>query len=157
MYCGKDNSMNEILMQLMHGHFLRAHSYFEKIGLHPGQTKLLLMLRKLNGLSQREICDELNVKPSTIAVMIKRMEKTELIERKNDEHDQRISRVFITDKGMEICKTLEDINSEIEKECLKNFTEEEIEISKQFLIRMRDNLMIANKNKIKFECCKDSF
>lgn len=144
MVCNFGNSINDILFKLVHTHFLRVHSYLDKIGLHPGQTKLLLILRNLNGLSQREICEKLNVKPSTITVMIKRMEKTEFIERKSDENDQRISRIFITEKGLEVCKLLEDINKEIEKECFINFTEEEIDKAKKLISKMTDNLMAAN-------------
>lgn len=151
MECNIENSINGILMQLLHAHFLRAHSYLEKIGLHPGQTKLLLMLKNLNGLSQREICDKLNVKPSTITVMIQRMEKTDLIERKSDENDQRISRIFITEKGLEICKIVEDIHRDIEEECMLNFTEDETNMAKQLLAKMKDNLILANKDKGKSE------
>lgn len=151
MDCNIENSINGILMQLLHAHFLRAHSYLEKIGLHPGQTKLLLMLKNLEGLSQREICDKLNVKPSTITVMIQRMEKTGLIERKSDKNDQRISRIFITSKGLEICEIVECINKDIEDECILNFTEDEINMTKQLLAKMKDNLILANKDKGKCE------
>lgn len=145
MNCGHGNSINDILFKLVHMHFLRVHSYLDKIGLHPGQGKVLMILRSLDGVSQKEICEKLNVKPSTIAVMIKRMEKTEYIERKNDENDQRISRIFITKKGLEVCELLEEVNKKLEKECLSDFTEEEIETAKLLLSKMRDNLMHANE------------
>lgn len=136
----EDKSINDILFQLVHTHFLRVHSYLDKINLHPGQGKLLMILRNMDGASQKEICKKLNVKASTIAVMIKRMEKTEFIERKDDENDQRISRVFITEKGLEVCELLDEVNKQIEKECFSNFTEEEIKNSKYLLTKMKDNL-----------------
>lgn len=146
MNCNFGNSINDILFQLVHTHFLRVHSYLDKIGLHPGQGKVLMILRSSDGASQKEICKKLNVKPSTIAVMMKRMEKSQYIERKNDENDQRISRIFITEKGLEVCKILEEVHKELEKECIANFTEEEIETVKVLLTKMKDNLMHANKH-----------
>lgn len=145
MDCNFGNSINDILVELVHTHFLRIHSYLDKIGIHPGQAKLLHILQNFNGSSQREICNKLNVKPSTIAVMIKRMEKTELIVRKSDENDQRVSRIFITEKGLEVCEILKEIHKEIEKECFANFTKEEIDMAKTLISKMRDNFILANK------------
>lgn len=141
-----EQSINDILFQLVHTHFLRVHSYLDKISLHPGQGKLLMTLKNMDGASQKEICKKLNVKASTIAVMIKRMEKTEFIQRKDDENDQRVSRIFITQKGLEVCELLEEINKKIEKECFNNFTEEEVKSSKYLLTKMKNNLTYVEMN-----------
>ncbi|RDY23352.1 MarR family transcriptional regulator [Romboutsia maritimum] len=135
-----EETLNGILMQVMRVHFLRTHSLLEETGLYHGQPPLLLLLEKENGQSQKMLADKLKVKPSTINVMIKRMEKTELIERKQDENDQRTSRIFITEKGREKCKKLYEINEEMEKECLQNFTVEEKIIIRRLLIQIKDNL-----------------
>ncbi len=42
----------------------------------------------------KELADKRKVKASTTTVMIKRMEKAGLVERKQDEKDQRVSRIF---------------------------------------------------------------
>jgi DNA-binding MarR family transcriptional regulator len=135
-----DDSINDILLKVGHAHFLKIHSYVEKIGIHPGQGKVLLILRDLNGINQREICKKLNVKPSTVTVMIKRMEKNNYIERKSDECDQRITRIFITQKGLEVCKLLDEAHKSLEKDCFKNFTDEEIVLIKKLLTKVKDNL-----------------
>jgi DNA-binding MarR family transcriptional regulator len=135
-----DDSINDILLKVGHAHFLKIYSYVEKIGIHPGQGKVLLILRDLNGINQREICKKLNVKPSTVTVMIKRMEKNNYIERKSDECDQRITRIFITQKGLEVCKLLDEAHKNIEKDCFKNFTDEEIVLTKKLLTKVKDNL-----------------
>lgn len=157
MELNSEESFSHIFMQLAHAHFIRTNTYFEKLGIHPGQSKLLFILKKTNGISQREIADKLEVKASTIAVMIKRMEKTELIERKEDENDQRISRIFITNKGLEICDQVTEIIEKMEKECFLNFTSEEKIVVRRLLIHMRDNLRLVNKDKdkVKFGCDKN--
>ena len=45
----------------------------------------------------------MQVKPSTLNVMIGRMEKNGYIEKKQDEKDSRKSRIYFTEKGRSIC------------------------------------------------------
>ena len=61
------------------------------------------------------------VKPATVTVMIKRLEKTGFVERKDDKNDQRISRIFLTEKGKNICENLKEMHAEIEKKCFYNY------------------------------------
>ncbi|SHH74224.1 DNA-binding transcriptional regulator, MarR family [Clostridium collagenovorans DSM 3089] len=145
-----DGTLQGVFSQVMRLHFLRTHSLLEKTGVYPGQPPLLYLLYKKNGRSQKELAEKMGVKPATIAVMIKRMEKNELLERKQDEKDQRVSRIFITDKGKEVCKNLIVIHKEIEEECFRNFTEEEKIILRRLLMQVRDNLQtICNGEKVK--------
>ena len=69
-----------------------------------GQIPILLLLAKRVKMSQREIAEELCVKPPTVNVMVQRMEKAGLIGRRHDEKDQRITRIFLTDQGYEMKK-----------------------------------------------------
>ena len=72
--------------------------------------------------------------------MIKRMEKTGLIKREQDEKDQRISRIFITDSGREICEKLKAVHDQIEEEALRNFTIEEKLLLRRLMMQLRENL-----------------
>lgn len=139
-YINDEQSLRYIFSQVMRLHFIRIHSLLEETGLYPGQPPLLLSLSRRNGQSQRELSEDLNVKASTIAVMIKRMEKTGLIRREQDENDQRVSRIFITDKGKEICLKLKDIHSQIEEEAFNNFTVEEKLLLRKLMIQLKGNL-----------------
>ena len=47
----------------------------------------------------------LNLSPATMTVTLKRMEKAGLVLREMDEHDQRILRVHLSEKGREMCET----------------------------------------------------
>ena len=75
-----------------------------------------------------------------MAVMIKRMEKTGLIKREQDEKDQRISRIFITDAGKEICSKLKTVHEQIEEEAFRNFTVEEKLLLRRLMMQLRENL-----------------
>lgn len=135
-----EESIQKIFLQMARVYFLISQSSLEKMELYPGQPQMLLALDKKNGRSQRELSDCLMVKPATITVMIKRLEKTGFVERKNDEKDQRISRVFLTKKGENICEASKEMHANIEKQSFNNFTLEEKVLLRRLLIQVRDNL-----------------
>jgi DNA-binding MarR family transcriptional regulator len=150
------NSLHTIFSQVIRLHFLRSHSYLDKIGIYPGQAPLLFTLKKNNGQSQKELSKKLSVAPATITVMVQRMEKNGYVRREIDEKDKRITRIFINEKGIKICEELHKIHKEIEVECMINFKEEDKEELNKLLKQVRNNLMKAcDNNNIKYFCCDD--
>lgn len=134
------DSLYFIFLEILRLHHYRTHVLLEDIGVYPGQPPMLFILNKKDGQSQKELADKLNIKPSTITVMLRRMEKAGLVERKQDEEDQRVSRVYITEKGKEVCKKAKDAMEIISKECFGSFTVDERIILRRLLMDMRDNL-----------------
>ncbi len=57
-----------------------------------------------DGLSQREIAEKLHIKPPTVNVTVQRLEKAGFLYREADEKDQRISRIYMTEKGKQAKK-----------------------------------------------------
>lgn len=78
--------------------------------------------------------------------MAQRLEKNGIVERRQDENDQRKSRIFLTDKGKELCQELERIHSQITDECFKGLTTDEKVIFRRLLMQIRDNLTEVCKN-----------
>jgi MarR family transcriptional regulator, organic hydroperoxide resistance regulator len=68
---------------------------------HPGQAMCLRLLTVNDGASQREIAGMLHVAPPTVSKMLGAMERGGLVERRPDEADQRLTRVFLTRDGRE--------------------------------------------------------
>ena len=145
-YLNKD-SLYYIFLEILRFHHYRTHVLLEEIGVYPGQPPMLLILNKKDGQSQKELADKLNLAPATITVMLKRMEKANLVVRKQDDEDQRISRVYISEEGKEICKKASRVMRNINEECFGNFTMEEKVILRRLLMQIRDNLIIANEKK----------
>lgn len=139
------DSLYGIFLEILRLHYYRAHVLLEEIGIYPGQPQMLITLNKEDGLSQKELSEKLKIKASTITVMLNRMEKSNLVRRKQDDEDQRISRVYITDNGKKICKKSHEIMKSIEEECFGNFTNEEKIVFKKLLTQMKENLSIINK------------
>ncbi len=63
------------------------------------QYTILVVLDRLGEASQRELCDEVDLDRSTIADLVKRMERKGLIARRRDPADARRNTVTLTDAG----------------------------------------------------------
>jgi len=138
------DSLHYIFLDILRLHHHRTHALLDKIGIYPGQPPLLFILNKKDGQSQKELADKLRIAPATLTIMLKRMEKVNLVKREQDSDDQRISRVYITDKGKKVCKKAMKALSNLEEECFGNFTIEEKVILRRLLMQMRDNLLEVN-------------
>ena len=79
-------------------------------------------LSQSGGLSQIELSRRLHVRPPTVAVMLQRMEKADLICRRQDERDQRVTRVYLTEKGREVHRDVQRMIETIDRESLSDFT-----------------------------------
>lgn len=121
-------------------HYLRTHILLSQIGIYHGQPPLLFLLEKNDGLSQREIADILKTKASTITVMLKRMEKADIVTRKQDSKDQRISRVYLTKKGRDVCIEAKEAIETLAQESFEGFSLEEKHEFKKLLKKMSSNL-----------------
>ena len=140
------DGLYKIFGQIVKLHFVRSHNLLDKLGLYPGQPPLLFALHCNDGLSQKELADKIKITPATITVMLKRMEKSDLVIRRQDDEDQRISRVYLTEKGKEVCKELKGVMSSLNEECFRNFTNEEKILLRRLLLQVRDNLTKVNEN-----------
>ncbi|SHI65540.1 DNA-binding transcriptional regulator, MarR family [Clostridium cavendishii DSM 21758] len=150
MKCFNDDSLYSVFYRVIKLHYRTMHGMLDKIGIYPGQPPVLFSLYFKDGQSQKELADKIKVKPATITVMLSRMEKAELVTRKPDKDDQRVSRVFITDKGRETCEKVKEITKEAQEICFKNFTQEELIIIRRLFMQMKDNLLEVVDEDIKF-------
>lgn len=67
--------------------------------IHRGQTRLLSLIAQNNGASQRDLAEEMDVRPSSMTEMLLKIEQAGFIIRKQDERDQRVMRIFLTETG----------------------------------------------------------
>lgn len=134
------NGIQFLFMDLAHLVFQRNFGVLKEYGVHPGQIPILGLLAEEGGLSQREIADRLKITPPAVTASAKRLEKNGIIERKVDEKDQRVVRLYITEKGIEVKHLAWKIWKKNEKEILYGFEEGEIYLLRRFLQHMIANL-----------------
>ncbi|MBO8464337.1 MAG: MarR family transcriptional regulator [Firmicutes bacterium] len=141
-YCHSD-SVQGYLKELVHLYFVKIYNQMESYGLHPGQVAVMKALDRKEGMSQRELADILHIKPPTVAVSIKRMEKNGFIERKPDEKDQRITRIYLTQYGKKINQEIVELLQKNEEELFQGFEEGEKYLFKRFFKQMIENLRMS--------------
>ena len=66
---------------------------------HPGQAFCLRMLAANDGITQRDLAEAMRLSRPAVTTMLQRMQKSGLINRRPDETDQRLMRVYLTDDG----------------------------------------------------------
>ncbi|TVY08123.1 MarR family winged helix-turn-helix transcriptional regulator [Paenibacillus cremeus] len=125
-------------------HSNTVHSLLSGKDVYPGQPPLLRALAERDGQSQKELAETMQITPATLTVMLGRMEKTGLVERKPDVTDQRISRVYITAKGHQGLLGVNETMQLMEETCFAMFTTEEKIIFRRLLLQMYDNLNHAD-------------
>lgn len=155
MDCMNRDSLYAVFGQVIRYHHHRTQKMLDKVGVYPGQPPMLFALYHKDGQNQKELAKRLDIKPATATVMLSRIEKSGLVERKQDLNDQRVSRVYITDKGKEVCKECADIMRQINEKMFSNFTEEEKIIMRRLLMQMRDNLVNSDEENINFRYSDD--
>ena len=86
---------------------------------------ILKILSINNGVSQNELAREVHLKGSTVCVALAEMEKQELITRADSENDKRKVNVFLTPKGYDLKKELDEIVDKTDSVMLKNLSSSE--------------------------------
>lgn len=134
----QEMKVGQLLSQVcrMTGHHLRGH--MERIGLHRGQGFAMLHIWHKNGMPQRDLARCMHISPASVTNMLQRMERDGWIERKRDESDQRLVRVFASDKAMEMRVEATKVFREIEDELNSVYTPEEQATLRQLLMKLHD-------------------
>jgi len=136
----EEDTMQSLFMKISHLYAKRSFQQLADTGVHPGQIPMVKLLGEEGGLSQREISQRLHIRPPTVTVSLQRMENAGLIERSLDKKDQRVSRIYLTQKGKDLNKKMADIMKRNEESLFQGFTESEICLMKRFFRQIIRNL-----------------
>lgn len=140
----KAEHLDSVFRQVSRMHHQAVSALLAGKGVYPGQPPLLRALAEQDGQIQKELAEKMSITPATLNVMIGRMEKAGLVERRSDPADQRISRVYITEAGRAANQSLRDVLDWMETTCFENFTMEERVIFRRLLLQMYENLKKAD-------------
>lgn len=116
------------------------HHQLEAIGLYRGQPRLLFALWQEDGLSRKEIVDKLGIQPATVTKMVKRLENNEFVKSKADAKDSRVSRVYLTNKGIDIKEPVETIYEHYYDMVYGSLDEEEIKSFANIMTKIEENM-----------------
>ena len=95
----------------------------------PAVGRLLECAAANPGVSSRELCEALDLRPSSLSEILVRAENDGLLCRTGDEYDRRVQRVSLTPGGSAVVADMEKVRNEDAKKKTSCLTEEE---KKQF-------------------------
>ena len=119
------DTVGYMLAQVCRLHRQRADVLLNQIGLHVGQEMFLCGLWANEGVTQTELAEILQLQPATVSNTLQRLEREKIIERRDDLDDQRVSRVYTTEKGRNLERLVNEKWSQLESEAFDGFTVEE--------------------------------
>lgn len=111
------------------------------IGMKNGYRHLLFHLAREENLSQLDLTGRTHLKAPTVSVALAKMEAEGLVVRTTDRDDARTTRVFLTEKGRALDRTLQERIMQKDMVFTEVLSEEEITALRGLLIRIRNHLL----------------
>ncbi|WP_163580671.1 MarR family winged helix-turn-helix transcriptional regulator [Gracilibacillus saliphilus] len=135
--------MKEILREI--GMIARAldsisNIEFKEFDLTKGQYLYLVRICENPGIIQEKLAEMIKVDRTTAARAIKKLELNGFIEKKADNHNKKIKKLFPTAKGENVYPFIKRENDYSNTVALNGFSEKEIETISNLLQRVRENI-----------------
>ena len=134
------DSLAHSLIRICRAHRNLLRYTLSKTGLHRGQPPVLFALHQKDGLTNSELADRLEVSPATVTNMVKRMECSGFVVRRRDDADERLSRVYLTETGVNILSELEVVLKGIDSKIFSGLDSDEQETLSRMLDKIHENI-----------------
>lgn len=125
----------------------RILSEVSRLGLTPGQPKVLDFLLQYNEADQKTIAAYCEIEQTTVGSILLRMENAGLVRCRQKDGNRRSLYVSLTPAGKEKAEKLMDIFLENENTATANLSETEIETLKELLTKLCDTMQSQAKEK----------
>ncbi|GCD11966.1 MarR family winged helix-turn-helix transcriptional regulator [Clostridium tagluense] len=110
------------------------------LGVTRVQWMAMYYLLKYGDMNQKDLGERMDIKESTVARLLDRMETEDLILRTQAKEDRRIKYIKLTQKGRERIEELLEEGQKMSEFFSKGITEEETEVFKRVLQKFMKNI-----------------
>ncbi len=132
-------------MESLHYLLMKAHGAVKravlaegaKLGLTPGQPKILEFLMKNGESDQKTLAADCEIEQATAGGILLRMEQAGLIERKHKEGNRRSLYVSLTPRGVEMARKMDEAVREVDRLAASLLLDGEEERLKNMLASVR--------------------
>ncbi len=136
-----EDSIHKLYQRVYKNLIKLIRSELEPYDFNRGEFPLLFkLIKKGDGVTQKEICEMLYISKSTTSKIIKRLVEKGYLRKEKDPDDKRASRIFLTEKKDKIEDLIKEIDQKAENKILEGFDKEEKEELRSYLERILDNL-----------------
>jgi DNA-binding MarR family transcriptional regulator len=115
---------------------------FKSISLTKGQYLYLVRIGENPGIIQEKLADMIKVDRTTAACAIQKLTENGFIEKRADEVNKKIKRLYITEKGAEVWPYIAQENTYSNEVALKGFSSSEAEDLRKALEKVRKNVEV---------------
>ncbi|MFC2095464.1 MarR family winged helix-turn-helix transcriptional regulator [Candidatus Bipolaricaulota bacterium] len=126
----------QTLYSLMYSVEQRIQQHFRETRLHWGLRRILQQLWLQDGRSQKELSDVIGSSEASISNMLKHLVAGDWVERRQDEYDYRISRVYLTDNGRALRDAVQEELRQVDSEIRSQLGEKDAALLDGLLLRM---------------------
>ncbi len=124
------------IFQLAKAHRAAAGVLLREIGLHPGQELLLMHLWDKDHRTQAELVRAMTLDASTVARMIARLERQQVVSREASPSDRRAMIVSLTPHGVALRDAVSRIWTDLETSTLSGLRDDEAKDALRMLRRL---------------------
>ena len=104
------------------------------------QWSVLYHLWKQDGLSQQQLCDSTFRDKPSITRLVDNLEKLKLVKRVASQDDRRINMIYLAPEALQLQEKTMELASQTLNEALSGVTNGQIEIAKEVLQQVYENL-----------------
>ncbi len=117
-----------------------------KLDLNVEQFMLLKCLSINDGINQQELSNTIDRDKTTIARLVSKMEKKNMVLRVHSKNDKRVNNIYITNLGKEMLGEIEPHLTEINNSMLSSISNDEFDVLKIVLDKLTNHISeIENK------------
>lgn len=128
---------------------LSSQTFSEKnFGITPEQYLILLLIIENEGVYQRQICEITLKDRANIARIVEILFQKGLIQKKTDSNGRRIYKIIATQKGKDLIKEIEPCDLELREFITRDISEEDLNITRKTLEKIRENVIDSIKLQI---------
>ena len=107
----------------------KVHRYYEssfsQFGITPAQFYVLSAVWENNGVKFKDLAKSLEMDGSTLTSILDRLERQDLLERRDDPEDRRSLLVFLTEKAKQSIAEITCLAEKLNQEIKERFSDEE--------------------------------
>jgi DNA-binding MarR family transcriptional regulator len=97
------------------------------------------------GVSHEEICRKLELNTTTASRALKKLKEAGYVKEIKDKKDNRVKRIFLTDKSRKLGECVEDAKNDLMDVILKGISDKELESFMAVLEKMYDSIKKENR------------
>ena len=121
--------------------------FMRPLGLTRSQWWVLAYLSRQDGMIQSDVANVLELGKAALGGLIDRLESSGFIERRSDDSDRRVKRVFLSAKGNRVVKDMLIQSHQMSERILDGLSNEDRHALHQMMLQVKANLLSIKRER----------